>query len=109
MTLAQALSTCFRKYTDFSGRAARPEYWWWALAAGVVTIIAVAFGFTVRTSVYPVVWSLVILLPTLAVSVRRLRDAGQPWPWVFLLVVPLLGTIALLVLLAQPTRAARTA
>jgi hypothetical protein len=48
-------------------------------------------------------WSLAILLPSLAVLVRRLRDAGHGWGHVFWLLLPFVGTIILIVLAAQPS------
>ena len=107
MPLAQALSTCLRKYADFGGRASRPEYWWWALALGVVSLIVILFDAQVGSIVYGSAWGLIALLPTLAVSVRRLRDAGLPWAWLLLLLVPLLGTLVVFALLAMPTAADR--
>lgn len=107
MSPVVALSTCLRKYAEFRGRAARPEFWWWALAVSVVAVIASALDAAVGTLVYTVVWGLAILLPTLAAAVRRLRDAGHPWFWAILLVVPVFGLIAV-VLLALPSLAPRT-
>lgn len=107
MTFAQALSTCFRKYADFGGRASRPEYWWWALALAGVSLIVTVFDALVGSVVYGSVWGTVALLPTLSVSVRRLRDAGLPWGWMLLLLVPGLGTLVLFALLALPTAGSR--
>ena len=49
-------------------------------------------------------WSLAVLLPSLAVTVRRLRDAGYQWGHIFWLLLPVAGVIVLIVLCAQPTR-----
>lgn len=103
MSFATALSTCLRKYTDFSGRAARAEYWWWALAVGGVAVIVTLFDLQVGSIVYGSVYGTIALLPTLAVSVRRLRDAGLPWAWLLLLLVPLLGWLVVLALLTRPS------
>jgi uncharacterized membrane protein YhaH (DUF805 family) len=43
------------------------------------------------------------ILPTLPLTIRRLRDAGKPWPWIFIGLIPIIGTIWLIVLLCQPT------
>lgn len=43
------------------------------------------------------------ILPSLSITVRRLRDAGKPWPWLFISLVPLIGGIWLIVLLVQPS------
>ena len=99
---AVALSVCLRKYADFSGRASRPEYWWWAAFLATVSVIAIAFDAVVGSAVYGSIWGLAALLPTLAVSVRRLRDAGLPVGWVLLALIPLLGWLVLFALLAVP-------
>ena len=52
----------------------------------------------------PLWWPYTLLLPGLAVLVRRLRDAGYAWPWVLIGLVPLAGVIILLVFLCQPSK-----
>ena len=54
-------------------------------------------------------WSLAVLLPSLAVTVRRLRDAGYQWGHIFWVLLPVAGMIVLIVLCAQPTRVGATA
>jgi uncharacterized membrane protein YhaH (DUF805 family) len=51
-------------------------------------------------------WSIAVLLPNLAVGVRRLRDAGYGWGHLFWVLVPIAGIVVLVVLWAQPTKAA---
>jgi uncharacterized membrane protein YhaH (DUF805 family) len=118
MHFGQAITTGFRKYADFSGRAARPEFWWWILFTTLVSTAlsalptwpmmlaspAMMWGDTAgRTSGLAAAWSLAVLLPTLAATVRRLRDAGFGWGHVFWLLLPLAGLIVLIVLCAQPS------
>jgi uncharacterized membrane protein YhaH (DUF805 family) len=98
MSFGQAISTVFRKYAEFQGRATRSEFWWFALFA---TLVSLAVG-----SVWDdlsVAWGFAVLLPSLAVSVRRLRDGGYAWPMIFLGFIPLVGLIILIVLYAQPS------
>lgn len=117
MTFGQAISTVFKKYVDFSGRAGRAEYWWWILFTALVSIgfnifaqAAGAAGTTEVTGAVLVVglmsflWALAILLPSLAVLVRRLRDAGYAWGWVFIALVPFAGPIVLLVFVLMPSK-----
>jgi uncharacterized membrane protein YhaH (DUF805 family) len=123
MRFDQAIRTVFLKYADFTGRAARPEFWWWVLFTTLVnaalnTLQAIlvhpllAWTGTVGwPAVMPAVggsglsglWSIAVLLPTLAVTVRRLRDAGRHWGNVFWILLPLAGLIVLIVLCAQPS------
>ena len=99
MSFGQSITTVFRKYAEFTGRASRSEYWWWFLFSLIVSLATGAIwdGLSVA-------WSLAILLPSLAVAVRRLRDAGYHWGWLFLLLVPLVGAIIVIVFLAQPSK-----
>jgi len=96
MTFGQAITTVFGKYADFHGRASRPEFWWFALFAALVSL-----GLGAIWDGLSVAWGFAVLLPLLAVSVRRLRDAGFAWPMIFLGLIPLVGIIILIVLYAQ--------
>jgi uncharacterized membrane protein YhaH (DUF805 family) len=101
MGLKEAISYCFRNYVGFSGRAARSEYWYWTLFIFLLWIVAwlidmTAFGFN-TTGVNPitVIAMLATLLPSLAVSVRRLHDIDRSGWWV-LLILTGIGYIVLL-------------
>ncbi len=97
----EAISTCFRKYVTFSGRANRPEFWWFTLfgvLGGIAASIVDAAIF--RSADYgPLngLFSLAMLLPSLAVSIRRLHDTDRRGWWVLLHFVPLIGTIILII------------
>lgn len=98
---------CLKQYADFKGRARRKEFWMFALVNGIIstilTIIAVMLGLVSETGLSPItsLYSLVVFLPNLAVSVRRLHDVGKSG-WYFLLVlIPLLGLIYLIYLYAK--------
>lgn len=118
MDFMTAVRTCLmQKYADFNGRASRPEFWWFFLFTWLVGRIAAAIDGAVSGGSHLVsgTWyapdftffntlaSLIFLLPSLAVGVRRLRDAGKsPWNllWAFL---PIIGWIILIVQLASPS------
>ncbi len=69
MTFGSAVSTCLqRKYVDFSGRASRSEFWWFALFQIVVLVVASM----IHEAVYGIA-ALALLLPALAVGARRLQ------------------------------------
>ena len=111
MTFLEAISNGFRKYAEFPGRASRSEFWWWILfvvlgnaALAAVWPLRSPDGATTLGSTMSALWSVATLLPTLAVLVRRLRDAGYPWGHVFWLLVPIGGLVVLVVLLTQPPR-----
>jgi uncharacterized membrane protein YhaH (DUF805 family) len=103
MGFGEAISTCFRKYAEFNGRARRPEFWWFALfllltqlAAGVVD--EAVFG---GRDMVEGLWTLATFLPSLSVSVRRLHDVGKSGWWVLFGLIPVVGWIVLLVWYCQ--------
>ncbi len=97
LTFFEAIRVCMIKYAEFSGRASRPEFWWFALA---VTLVASALTYLSETVAS--VFGVLILLPFLAVGARRLRDVGKdPW-WLLFLLVPVGGLVILAYYWAQP-------
>jgi uncharacterized membrane protein YhaH (DUF805 family) len=115
MRFEQAVREGFRHYADFSGRATRPEFWWWILFTTLVSaaLSALPVGPTVWTAVaqhsvaaggsLASAWSIAVLLPTLALTVRRLRDGTHGWGHIFWIFLPIAGLIILIVLCAQPS------
>lgn len=105
MNFGQAVSTVFKKYAQFHGVASRSEYWWWTLFAAVVgtSIAGIDMAINGHGTNLPLVWSLGTLLPSLAVTVRRFRDAGYGWGSLFLALLPVLGAIIIIVMLCQPS------
>ncbi|MDM0105514.1 DUF805 domain-containing protein [Variovorax sp. J22R24] len=99
MNFQQAVQTCFRKYVDFSGRASRPEYWWFILA---YVVLAFVTGFIHEYLYFIVV--LAFLLPLLAAGARRLHDIGKSGWWLLLGLIPVLGGLVLLYFTVQPSQ-----
>lgn len=103
MTFAEALRTCFRKYVDFTGRASRPEYWWFFLSYVIVYFVALVLDAALGTSgVLTLLVALAYFLPMLAAGVRRLHDTGRSGWWLLISLVPFVGAIVLIVFLASP-------
>ena len=115
MKMMEAVKTCFHKYVKFSGRARRSEYWKFALFNILVTFVltliaslvagmgsgAVASDSAQGAPGIVAIYSLVILLPTLSVGVRRLHDIGKSG-WSYLIqLIPLVGSIIFLVWLCK--------
>jgi len=96
MDFFTAVKTCFAKYADFTGRATRPEFWWFALFLFMGDLITI----TIMNLVW-VIFSLAMLLPRLAVAVRRLHDIDRSGWWLLIVLVPLVGWIVLLVWYCQ--------
>ena len=85
----------FENYANFDGRARRSEYWYFVL----LNIIFVILALLINPGLYGL-YALFVLLPGLAVSVRRLHDVGKSGAWLFISLVPIIGGIWLLVLMA---------
>ena len=115
--MINAYKSFFKGYVDFAGRSTRSEYWWVWLANNILSIpLYMAYGNAMSnprnesalialggTAIIYMVIGLALLLPGLALTVRRLRDAGFHWALIFIVFIPL-GSIVLLVLLAMPTK-----
>ena len=111
MTFFSAISCGFHKYADFTGTASRSEFWWWTLFTALAsTALATVSNATAIGGIdLTALWSIVVLLPSLAVAVRRLRDADYGWGHVFWLLLPAAGLIIIVVLCAQPSQSRREA
>lgn len=125
MTFGQAIANGFTKYASWKGRANRAEFWWWQLFIVIVTapfniiynvtsqgaleaamasgnqgaFLAALFG--------PAYWllvlvSLIFFLPSLAVTIRRLHDLDRSGGWFWIILVPVAGSIVLLVFSLLP-------
>lgn len=97
MNFGQAISVCLGKYVDFSGRAARPEFWWFFLFQILVSIVASFLGDMASSLV-----SLALLLPALAVGARRLHDIGKSGWWQ-LIMLTVIGLLVLIYWWVQPS------
>ena len=107
-----------KQYADFEGRARRQEYWMFALINAIVSLaligLAVVFvgavkndtGATLAMLFYAMygLYSLFVLIPGIAVTVRRLHDIGKSGGWFFIGFIPLIGGIWLLVLLVTDSQ-----
>lgn len=103
MDFAQAVRSVLSKYATFSGRAQRSEYWYFTLFSILVTIAAeildsILFGWSGGEpgTIGRILW-LVLLLPTISVSVRRLHDGDRSGWWWWLWMIPVVGWIILLI------------
>ena len=96
MTFGESISTCFSKYAAFEGRAPRSEFWWFFL---FTFLVSMATG--IVSDALSGLFSLGVLLPSLAVGARRLHDTDRSAWFLLLWLVPLIGWIVLLVWAAQ--------
>jgi uncharacterized membrane protein YhaH (DUF805 family) len=104
MGFADAIRSVFSKYVVFSGRARRSEFWWFALFSFILYVIAGIIDAAIGSSVLGVIVALALLLPSLAVTVRRLHDTGRSGWWILIGLIPLIGAIVLLVFECQDSQ-----
>jgi len=100
MGFTGAIQSGFENYTNFRSRASRSEYWYWTLFAILGNIItsvidAAVLGSEIR--IINSIFGLVILIPGIAVSVRRLHDIGRSGWWTLLWLLLIVGWIVLIV------------
>ena len=96
MNFVQAIQSGFGNYVNFSGRAARSEFWYWTLFSILANLAANFVDALVGLGIVSLIVSLALLLPGLAVSVRRLHDLDRTGWWL-LLVLTGIGIILLLI------------
>ena len=108
-TIANFKAVVTGKYVEFKGRASRSEYWLFVLAIIIINIafslLAAIFSSLKAISlifgVLNMLVSLALLLPGLAVTVRRFHDIGKGGGWIFINLLPVIGQIWTIVLMAQ--------
>lgn len=96
--------TVLQKYAVFHGRACRSEYWFFILINIIISIILNLIDLSIGTynpengfGLLSGIYSLFVLVPTLAVMVRRLHDSNKTGWWLLLLFIPIAGPIVLLI------------
>jgi uncharacterized membrane protein YhaH (DUF805 family) len=115
MGMQEAVRSVFQNYATFDGRASRSEFWWFILFSFIVSAVlgiidGALFGYTTEMDtadgvtidiqsfgILAPIWSLAVLVPTLAVGARRLHDTGRSGWWQLLFLIPLIGAIVLIV------------
>ncbi|WP_455460748.1 DUF805 domain-containing protein [Streptococcus salivarius] len=119
--MIEAYKKFWKGYVDFEGRSTRSDYWFVYLVNVLITfayfLLQAVFGglVAVTESSFLAVISLILLLiffaygiaaflPSIALTVRRLRDAGYNWPYIFVTFIPFVGPIIFIVLLCKPTK-----
>ena len=97
MTFGEAISDGFSKYATFSGRSSRSAYWYWILFYVLIVIGASIIDAIISTPLVTGLAWLAFIIPNLAVLVRRLHDTDHSGWWIFISLIPLIGTIILIV------------
>ena len=116
--MINAYKNFFKGYVDFTGRSTRSEYWWIWLGNMILLVPFYSVYFKALANprneaalmalggiaIIYMIFGIALFLPGLALTVRRLRDAGFHWALIFIIFIPIVGSLALLVLLAMPTK-----
>lgn len=94
-----------RQYADFAGRARRKEYWMFVLVNLIISVVLAVLDNVLEINVLEIgllglLYSLAVLLPSLAVGARRLHDTGRSGWWLLIGFIPLIGAIVLIVFFA---------
>lgn len=112
MTFTQSIKSVFSKYATFTGRASRSEYWYFTLfniiASTLLLLLGIAIGAATGGSdgvpgglivgyILYIIYGLGVLIPSLAVTVRRLHDTNNSGWLILLGLIPCVGGIVLLV------------
>ncbi|EFE76041.1 DUF805 domain-containing protein [Streptomyces filamentosus] len=90
-----------KNYAGFSGRARRKEYWMFTLINFVISLVLTIIGSAIGVEFISYIYSVAVIIPALAVAVRRLHDTGRSGWWLLIALVPLVGAIVLIVFLAS--------
>jgi uncharacterized membrane protein YhaH (DUF805 family) len=107
MGFGEAIQSCLRQYVGFTGRARRSEYWWFALFGLIVSIVADLIDAMLGTmsdsnvGVFGAIVGLALLLPSIAVAIRRLHDTSRTGWWILIGLIPIVGWIILIVFYVQ--------
>lgn len=100
-----------KKYTEFSGRSRRKEYWYFTLFNIIVSCLFIVLDFILGTfnseagyGVLNTIYSLSVLLPAIGVSIRRLHDIGRSGWFLLIGLIPLIGAIVLLIFFVKDSQ-----
>ena len=89
MSFGGAIRAGFSKYATFSGRASRSEFWWWYLFSCLVSMTYIGV--------------FVVMIPSIAMTVRRLHDIGKSGWFCFIGCIPIVGLVFMIIWLTRPS------
>lgn len=101
MDIMQSVKTVLNNYAQFDGRSGRAEFWWWALAYFIGAIVVGMIAGIIGLNFLGWIYTLALIVPSVAVSIRRFHDIGKEAWWTILLFIPLVGLIIALIFLTK--------
>jgi uncharacterized membrane protein YhaH (DUF805 family) len=102
--LISAFSSAWQRSFDYTGRSDRGDFWWFVLANIIIDVVLlIASSISTFFGWIFSIWIVATIVPSLSLTVRRLRDAGKHWAWIFIQLIPLVGLIWTIYLMVQPS------
>lgn len=103
-----------KKYAVIDGRARRKEYWYFFLFNLIIMLLLSTVDYTVGTvdiesgtGLFGTLYALAIFIPSITVGVRRLHDLGRTGWWMLLSLIPIIGSIILIIFFVQPSESGK--
>ena len=90
-----------KHYVDFAGRATRKQYWMFVLFSVIISIVLGVVDAVIGKQILGGIYSLAVLLPSLAIAARRLHDVSKSAWWLLIALIPLAGALVLIYFLVQ--------
>lgn len=95
----------FKQYATFTGRATRTQYWMFVLIYLIIAIVLGVIDGLLGIGVLGPIFGLVMLIPSISITARRLHDTGRTGWWQLIYFVPLIGLIVMIIFLVQDSDA----
>lgn len=93
----------WKNYFNFGGKSNVREFWMAVLFDVIASIVVGAVASILKMAFLAGLYSVAVMIPILALQIRRLRDAGKGWGWIFITLLPLAGTIIYIIMLCKPS------
>ena len=110
LTFTDAVKSCFNQFANFSGRARRQEYWYFVIFNMVVEAVLTTLGRIIfgadsaMATALSGLYSLVVFIPSLAVTWRRLHDVDKSGAYYLFMLIPFIGWIIVLIQLCKDSQ-----
>lgn len=91
------------KYAQFDGRADRPEFWYYTLFSFIIAIATAIIDSILGMSLIGLLFALALLIPNIAISIRRLHDINKSGWWLLVALIPLIGALVLIAFYVMPS------
>ncbi|MBV9795586.1 MAG: DUF805 domain-containing protein [Actinobacteria bacterium] len=98
----EAITEGFRNIVNFSGRASRSAFWWFALGAIIIDIVVAIVARAAHVTVLQYIVEIIVALVSLSLAIRRLHDTNRSGWWWLIGLIPIIGGIILLVFYCLP-------